>query len=86
MMTVLIHDARNDLIDTIGDSANNVHEILFADDTLIVDEDGTLAESHLHCIQHQGACYGLKLNCDKLAMMYQLQSINFETRRRHHMQ
>ena len=37
-MSVLIHDARKDLIDAIEDEAESVHEILFADDTLIADK------------------------------------------------
>ena len=37
-MSVLISDARQDLVDQIGDDARFVSEILYADDTLIVDE------------------------------------------------
>ena len=40
MMIMLIYDARNDLIAAIGDKAQDVSEILFANDTLIVDETG----------------------------------------------
>ena len=62
MMSVLIKDARKDLIESIGDEAVHVHEILFADDTLIADETGQFAEIYMQCIQRQGACYGLSLN------------------------
>ena len=43
VMCVLISDARQDSIDQIGDDARFVFEILYADDTLIVDEHGDLA-------------------------------------------
>ena len=69
MMIVLIPDARDDLIAAIGDEAKDVHAFLFADDTLIVDETGKHAEAYMHCIQPQGACYGLSLNWDKLMMI-----------------
>ena len=69
MMSVLIKDARKDLIESIGDEAVHVHEILFADDTLIADETGQFAEIYMQCIQRQGACYGLSLNWKKLMMI-----------------
>ena len=39
MMSVLIHDTRQELVDILHDDAHSVHELLFADDTLIVTED-----------------------------------------------
>ena len=36
---------------------------------MIVDETGNHAEVYMHCIQRQGACYGLSLNWDKLMMI-----------------
>ena len=45
------------------------HEILFADDTLILDEHSQFAEVYMRCIQRQCVCYGLALNWDKIIML-----------------
>ena len=69
MISILLDDASDDIIAAISDEAKDVHEIWFADDTLIVDETGKYAEVYMHCIQRQGACYGLSLNWYKLMMI-----------------
>ena len=48
VMIVLIYDACDDLVAAIGDEAQDVHEFVFADDTLIVDETSKYAEVHMH--------------------------------------
>ena len=69
VMSVLISDARQDLVDQIGDDARLVSEILYADDTLIVDEHGDLAGIYMQCILKQGEHYGLSFNWDKISMI-----------------
>ena len=43
-----------------------ISEILSADDTLIVDERGDLAQTYMDCIVDKGRQYGLKFNWDKV--------------------
>ena len=62
MMSVLIHDARQELTSTLHDDADGVHELLFADDTLIISENAEHAALYIRCIQRQGLCYGLSFN------------------------
>ena len=69
MMSVLIHDARQELFYILNDNAYSVHELLFADDTLIVTENPNHAEIYMHCIQMQGMYYGLSFKWDKFKMI-----------------
>ena len=57
VMSILIADAREELHKQVGNMADQICEFLYADDTLIVDEHGQLAEVCMHYIQRQGACY-----------------------------
>lgn len=66
VMSILIADARDELHGKIGDLADDVSEILYADDTLIVDKNGNLADTYMQCIRNQGKVYGLDFNWDKL--------------------
>ena len=68
-MSVLIADARQDFIHEVGDDAKFVFEIIYADDTLIVDERGDLAGIHMKWILKQVEHYVLTFNWDKLAMI-----------------
>ena len=45
-------------------------EIIYADDTLIVDERGDVASTHMKYILKQSEHYSLTFNYDKLAMIY----------------
>ena len=65
-MSVIIHDARTDLHNCVGDISNEVSEILYADDTLVVDQHGDLAQIYMDIIARHGHHYGLQLNWDKL--------------------
>ena len=47
---ILVADARQHLIDEVGDDAKLVVEIVYADDTLIVDERGDMASIYMKCI------------------------------------
>ena len=69
VMNVLIADARQNFINEVGDDAKLVSEIIYADDTLIVDERGDLAGIYMKCILKQSEHYGLTFNWDKLAMI-----------------
>jgi len=71
MMSVLMWDAKQDL----KEIHNNVvdlssefvcHEVLYADDTLIVDITGANLQKYMQCIEEHGRTYGLKLNFSKL--------------------
>ena len=69
VMSILSSDARQDLINQIGGDARFVSGILYADDTLIVDEHGDLAGIYMQCILNQGEHYGLSFNWDKISMI-----------------
>ena len=65
-MSIVIADSRATLVETIGHSANVVSEILYADDTLIVDESCDFAQLYMDIIADQGNRYGLSFNWDKI--------------------
>ena len=65
-MDILMNDARSILRGHTGDLADKIHEILYADDILIVDEDGELAQLYMDIIAKQGSYYGLSFNWSKL--------------------
>ena len=69
VMSVLIADARHDLNDQIGNDIEFISEMLYAGDTLIVDERGDLASTYMNCILNQGKHYGLTFNWDKISMI-----------------
>ena len=69
VMSVLIADAHQDLIEQIGDDAKFVSGILYADDTLIVDERGDLAGIYMNFILKQCDYYGLTFNWDKIPII-----------------
>ena len=52
VMSVIITDARSNLHNNIGSQCNEVSEILYADDTLIVDRHGKLAQPYMDAIAH----------------------------------
>ena len=53
VMSVIITDARAALRDSVGDISSEVTEVLYADDTLIVDEHGELAQIYMDIIAAQ---------------------------------
>ena len=59
---MIITDARAALRDSVGDISNEVTEVLYADDTLIVDEHSELAQIYMDMIAIQGNHYGLVFN------------------------
>lgn len=58
-----------DLETQIGDLADDVSGVLYADDVLIVDQHGELADIYMQRIRKQGLYYGLQLNWNKLMFM-----------------
>jgi len=66
VMNILMEDARTTLRSHAGDLANSIHEILYADDILLVDEDGELSQLYMNIIAYEGSHYGLAFNWDKL--------------------
>ena len=64
-MTVLMHDAKQDLQVIHGvdlSSSLLCHDILYADDTLLIDVVSDKLQSYMQCVVDQGRSYGLKLN------------------------
>ena len=69
VMTILIADARQQLRLIVGNLAEHVSDVLYADDTLIIDHHGGLAETYMYCIRDQGLYYGLDFNWDKIMFL-----------------
>lgn len=65
-MSIIIADERQELHAKIGSPEDDVFEVLYADDTLIVDQDGDLAEMYMYCIRDQGLYYGFDFNWTKI--------------------
>ncbi len=70
-MTVLMHDAKHHLASNGLQSPEDipVSDILYADDTLIVDVERTRAQQFMTCIGRAGANYGLTFNGRKLEIL-----------------
>ena len=71
VMTVLIHDARAELSVRSGKQPHNtcLGEILYADDTLLVDTHGGVAEEYMRCVSDVGLECGLALNPGKTEVL-----------------
>lgn len=69
VMSILITDARIELHSYIGHFIDSISEILYADDTLVIDQHGELAELYMSCISKQGRYYGLSLNWTKIVFL-----------------
>ena len=54
-MNILMEDARSTLRNHVGDLANSIHEILYADDILVVDEDSELSQLYMEIIARGGS-------------------------------
>ena len=61
MISVIITDARAVLRDSVGNISSEVKEVLYVDDTLIVDEHGD-AQINMNIIAAPGNYYGLVFN------------------------
>ena len=71
-MSILIHDAKMKLQADLEVSAFEtlkVHDILYADDTLLIAQSKAVIESYMQCIGECGKQYGMVFNRDKLECM-----------------
>ena len=72
-MTVLLDDAESKFLTELGDATLPPHiisrDLLYADDTLIVESDAGRAERFMHIIADCGAEYGLALNWQKVKLL-----------------
>ena len=69
MMTILMNDAKLELEAKYGDILSDalpLHELLYADDTLLIDVSGAHLEKFMTCKAEKGKEYGLKLNWKKV--------------------
>ena len=68
-MTVLLADARSQLLSEEGDILSKdipIHELLYADDTLLVDVSSSCLQKYMNIIRELGSHYGLELNWKKV--------------------
>lgn len=70
-MTVLIHDANDEMAASgIGlSSCFHVHELLYADDTLLIEAREEIVQQYMQCVADAGKVYGLSLNWTKVEML-----------------
>ena len=71
LMTVLVADAKLKLqardVNLSAEVATN--ELLYADDTLLVETDGGNIQSYMQAVSEAGQNYGLSFNWSKLEVM-----------------
>ena len=69
-MTVLMHDAKRDLLATFTkaqcENEFGMRELLYADDILFVGCERVVLEQYMHFIGKHGASYGMKFNHDQI--------------------
>ena len=71
LMTVLIKDAKQ-MLEQSGVKLSTevaVNEILYADDTLLIDVDAQVVEQYMQCVAAAGNNYGLAFNWKKLEIL-----------------
>jgi len=71
IMAVLMHDAK-ELLATRGITLCSdfpANELLFADDTLLIDRDAEVLQTYMQCVSEVGKEYGLVFNLDKLELL-----------------
>eukprot|EP00973_Karenia_brevis_P064589 8973173-Karenia_brevis.AAC.1 len=68
VMTILLHDAREMLkMDyNIELDSNDINELIYADDTLLVGSSVNHLQMYMQCISTVGCEYGLTLNWKKV--------------------
>ncbi len=66
-MAVLIYDAKSQLRTQVGHV--EADELLYADDTLLMDRSGGHAQAYMQCVHELGMEYGLSFNWGKLEVM-----------------
>ena len=69
-MTILLHEARDMLAESIGEeAAANQPELAYADDTLLLGSTGPDVERNMHYVEAAGGEYGLSFNWSKLEQL-----------------
>ena len=71
-MTVLMHDARGELAQTtcgVFPEGLQVCDLLYADDTLLIDTDAETVHQYMNIIVKLGAGYGLQINWKKVEFL-----------------
>ena len=72
VMSVLLHDAKKKLVSTGEVELSTelvVNELVYADDTLLIDTSSTTLQVFMDCIADVGAEYGMTFNWKKLEML-----------------
>ena len=71
VMTTLLADAHAELHRRIGPQAAThlVRDLVYADDTLLIDSDSSVVQELMRCIEGCGSQYGLSFNWGKLELM-----------------
>ena len=72
LMTVIMHDATNKLQNSFGDilkSPLSVHDLIYADDTLLIDNSSDSIQKYMESVISTGAEYGLEINWSKVDLL-----------------
>ena len=70
-MTIVMHDAKKSLQGQ-GYELNSkflIHDLLYADDTLLIEADVNCLELYMKEVEKHGKEYGLTLNCNKVEVL-----------------
>ena len=64
VMSVIVHDAKREMQrQNVQHSSNfDIHELLYADDTLLIDEESSTIQAYIRIFSSIRAEYGLQLN------------------------
>ena len=72
VMTVLMNDAKHRLSCELGVSMTEslvTNDLLYADDTLLIDVSGSAVQQYMACVSEAGREYGLSFNWSKLELL-----------------
>eukprot|EP00959_Pyramimonas_sp_CCMP1952_P176409 3686463-Pyramimonas_sp.AAC.1 len=71
VMTTLLADSHAELHRRVGPQTATqlVRDLVYADDTLLIDSDSLVVQELMNCIEGCGAHYGLSFNWGKLELM-----------------
>ncbi|CAE8716994.1 unnamed protein product [Polarella glacialis] len=72
VMTVLTHDAKQKLCQELGVQLSDsvaAHDLLYADNTLVIDVSGQNAQQYVNCVSDIGAEYGLSFHWRRLEVL-----------------
>ena len=64
-----MHDATGKMQESFGDVLNapfNVHDLIYADDTLLIDRSSETVQRYMDVVISTGAEYGLEINWQKV--------------------